>query len=139
MRHLIALALLTTPAHAWDFTPQPVCTLSHVEAEAELTVTFDHVTGLYTIAITHPDGWPAASAFSMRFDGAQPNTISTNRHQTDAQTLTVTDTGFGNVLNGLEFNTTAKAFTQSAEVTMSLQGAAEPVQAFRACIATPIT
>ncbi len=138
MIRALALLLLATPVHAWEFTPVPICTLSHAEGDAEIKVTFDHATSLYAIAITSADGWPGAPAFSIRFDGARPNTISTTRHQIDAQTLTVTDAGFGNMLDGLEFNTTATAFTQTAAVMVSLDGAAGPVQAFRAC-ATAVT
>ena len=138
MRHLIALLLLSSPAHAWDFTPTPICTLTHAEAGTDVAVTYDHSTQLYAIAVTSAEGWPGAPAFSIRFDGAQPNTISTTRHSTDANTLTVTDSGFGNVLDGLEFNSTATAFTQTAVVTVSLEGAAGPVQQFRACTAAPL-
>jgi len=138
MRHIIAFALLTGPAHAWEFTATPICTLSHVEASAEVTVTYDHTTGLYAIAVTTPNDWPASPAFSMRFDGARPNIISTQNHQTEGNTLTVSDTGFGNVLDGLEFNATATAFTATSAVTVSLSGAAEPVQRFRACATAPI-
>ncbi|WP_299044183.1 hypothetical protein [uncultured Tateyamaria sp.] len=138
MRILTLLALVAAPAHAWEFTPTPVCTLAHSEARAEVAVTYDHATALYAIAITNADGWPSAPAFSIRFDGAQPNTISTTRHSMDAQTLTVTDAGFGNVLDGIEFNSTATAFTQTAAVTLSLDGAAPEVQKFRACATAPI-
>ena len=138
MRHLIALALLTTPAHAWEFTPTPICTLTHSEASADVKLTYDHATGLYAIGVTTPDGWPAAPAFSIRFDGPQPNIISTTRHQTDGATLTVSDQGFGNVLDGLQFNTTATAFTDTSAASVSLDGAADPVQQFRDCTTAPI-
>ena len=138
MRSLIALTLLASPAHAWEFSPSPICTLSHTEAGTEVKVTYDHGTQLYAIAITDVEGWPSAAAVSIRFDGARPNTISTTRHAVTANTLTVTDRGFGNVLDGLEFNSTATAFTQTAAVTVSLDGAAPVVQAFRACASAPI-
>ncbi len=139
MRHVLALLLLTTPAYAWEFTPTPICTLSHTEASAAVAVTYDHATRLYAIAVTNPDGWPASPVFSIRFDGAAANTISTQRHQTDGATLTVTDSGFGNVLDGLEFNTVATAFTATGAATVSLDGAAGPVQQFRACTTAPLT
>ncbi|MEL7131808.1 MAG: hypothetical protein AAGK77_05295 [Pseudomonadota bacterium] len=138
MRLLLTTLLLAAPANAWEFSATPICTLTHEEAAADVAVTYDHATGLYAIAITSATGWPSAPAFSIRFDGAQPNTISTARHQSNNQTLTVTDTGFGNVLDGLEFNTTATAFTQTAAVTLSLAGAAPEVQKFRACATAPI-
>ncbi|WP_415922021.1 hypothetical protein [Tateyamaria sp. SN6-1] len=133
MRCLILLALMSGPVYAWEFTPTPRCTLFHAEEGAEVAVTYDHATALYAISVTTEQGWPAAPAFSIRFDGPAPNTISTTRHGVRGQTLTVTDAGFGNVLDGIEFNRTATAFTQTAAVTVSLDGAAEPVQAFRAC------
>ncbi|MEX0309027.1 MAG: hypothetical protein AB3N17_02155 [Tateyamaria sp.] len=138
MRTLIALTLFATQAQAWEFAPTPICTLTHVEDAASVTVTYDHATRLYAIAVTSPDGWPSAPAFSIRFDGAQPGIISTSRHATRGTTLTVSDVGFGNVLDGLEFNSTATAFTQTAAVTVSLDGAAPEVQKFRACATTPI-
>ena len=139
MRHLIpVLLLLTTPAHAWEFSPTPICTLTHSEAAMDVKLTYDHATGLYAIALTQPQAWPNAPAFSIRFDGARPNTISTTRHVTDGATLTVTDQGFGNVLDGLEFNSTATAFTNTSAASVSLEGAAAPVQRFRACTTTPI-
>lgn len=137
MRHLIALALLTTQAHAWEFTPIPICTLSHSEDATDVTVTYDHATALYTIAVTARAGWPNAPAFSIRFDGAQPNTISTTRHESSGDTLSVSDTGFGNVLDGLENNQRATAFTATSAVTVSLEGAAAPVAQFRACTTAP--
>ena len=47
--------------------------------------------------------------FAIAFVGDSPFEITTNRHalSDDGQTLTVRDRGFGNVLNGMEFNTTA--------------------------------
>ncbi|WP_299589752.1 hypothetical protein [uncultured Tateyamaria sp.] len=137
MRFALMICLLPGVAHAGDFTPTPVCTLSHSENAADVRVTYDHSSRLYAIAIKSAGGWPAASAFSIRFDGPAPNVISTTRHQSDGQTLTVTDAGFGNVLNGLEFNTAATAFTQTAAVRVSLDGARAPVQAFRACATAP--
>ena len=135
MRLLFALILFVAPAQAWEFSPTPVCTLSHDEGATRIEVTYDNGTRLYAIAVTAAEVWPNAPSFSMRFDGGRPNTISTTRHSTAGRTLTVMDTGFGNVLDGLEFNTTATAFTQTAAVTVSLEGAPEPVQRFRACAA----
>lgn len=137
MRLILMCCVFASPAYAWDFTPTPICTLSHAEAAADVQVTYDHSTSLYAIAVTSADGWPNAPAFSIRFDGARPNVISTNRHQTRDNTLTVSDVGFGNVLDGLEFNRTATAFTQTAAVTVSLDGAAPEVQKFRACASAP--
>lgn len=133
-----ALLLFATPVHAWKFSPTPICTLSHSEASADVTLTYDHATQLYAIAVASPSGWPDAPSFSMRFDGPRSNIISTTRHGISDNTLTVTDRGFGNVLDGLEFNDSATAFTTTSAVTVSLKGAAKPVQDFRACTVTPI-
>ena len=47
--------------------------------------------------------------------------------------LTVADVGFGNLLDGLQFNTTTTAIAGEATVTFPLAGIAEPLAAFRAC------
>ena len=112
--------------------------LTHSEAGIDVAVTYDHATRLYAIALTTPQGWPAAPTFSMRFDGPKPNTISTLRHQVSDTTLTVTDTGFSNVLNGLQYNQPATAFTSPAAVAVSLSAAAEPVAQFKDCTQTPL-
>ena len=137
MRLIMILALAALPAHAWEYSPTPICTLAHSEGGAEMVVTYDPGTQLYAIDVTSADGWPNAPSFSVRFDGARPNVISTTRHQVDGATLRVTDSGFGNVLDGLEFNSTATAFTQTAAVTVSLDGAAPEVRKFRACATAP--
>ena len=51
----------------------------------------------------------------------------------DGRALTVVDTGFGNVLDGLQYNHTAYAIAGDLEIPFPLEGAAEPVAAFRAC------
>ncbi|WP_227447412.1 hypothetical protein [Cognatishimia sp. F0-27] len=94
-------------------------------------MTFDGA--LYTIAITRPEGWERAAVFSIRFSGGAALEISTTRHQIDGKTVTVTDRGFGNVLDGLQFNDTATAILGEQTVTVDLSGAARPVQAFRDC------
>jgi hypothetical protein len=42
------------------------------------------------------------------------------------------------VLDGLQYNTTATAFTDTAAATVSLDGAADPVERFRDCTQAPI-
>lgn len=137
MRSVLALLLTALPAAAWEFTSDPVCTLDHVEAETSVRLTYDYRTGLYAISVTHPGGWPSAPVYAIQFDGPRPLTISTDRHQVAGETITVTDTGFSNVLNGLEFNRRATAYTATAAAPFSLEGAAKPVQAFRACARSP--
>jgi hypothetical protein len=132
------LALAAAPAAAWEFTATPLCTLLHDAGASSWEVTYDPGPGVYAIAITRAEGpWPEAAVFSIGFEGGRALIISTDRHvlSEGGETLTVTDRGFGNVLDGLEFNAAARAFTGDAEVIAPLEGAAPEVQAFRACIA----
>ena len=135
MRAACFLFLTPVMAHAWEFTPGPPCLLTHQQPGAAMALTYDPTRPVYTITVTQDAPWPAADLFTMRFDGPQGRQIGTDRHQfgADGRSLTVADVGFGNVLDGLQFNfrTTAKA--GSSEVTFSLDGAAEPVAEFRAC------
>lgn len=137
MRLFLTLLFLASPATAWEFSPSPVCTLAHDGPAGTVTVTYDPgAAEPYAIAIARAGAaWPDAPVFGIRFDGPRGLTITTDRHRlSDEQSkLTVSDRGFGNVLNGLEFNSTATARAGEAEVTFSLEGAAPEVQAFRAC------
>lgn len=140
MRSLIALLLTTLPAQAWIASNDgPVCTLIHSEAVAGVVLTYDPSGPLYSIAITRDVPWPDAPVFAMRFEGAAGLTITTDRHQTspDGLTLTVTDRGFGNVLNGLSQNQIAVAQAGDAVVAFDLSGAAPAVAVFETCGATP--
>ena len=80
-----------------------------------------------------------APVFSMTFQGAFPLSIATDRHQisNDGKTVTVMDRGFGNVLNGLQFNQTATATLGSQELPIPLIDAADAVAAFRTCDVLP--
>ena len=140
MRPALILFLAATPAYAWEFSPTPVCTLSHELPEASVRVTHDpRLPEPYAIAITRPDGWSDGTAFSIVFEGARGLTISTDRQRLsdNGRTLTVTDRGFGNVLDGLEFNRTATALFGDTAISFPLDGAAPEVQAFRACATAP--
>ena len=139
MRHLIALLALTSPAFAWEYTPFPVCTVSHETEQGALELTYDPANAEpYAIAVTRPGAWNRARIFGLRFDGANALTITTDRQGIDGNTLTVRDQGFGNVLNGLEFNSTVTAFQGDATITFSLDGAAPQIARFRDCLGTPI-
>ena len=140
MRALIFLVLLASPAHAWQAGYEGrICTLSHSGPAADVRLTYDPAGPLYTITVTTPDPWPEAPVFGIRFDGARALTITTDRHARDAtgHSLTVTDRGFSNVLDGMEFNETATAFAGPARAPVDLTGAAPEVQAFRACATLP--
>ena len=136
MRLALLLALIATPAAAWEFRADPVCTLTHATRDASITITRDPaLPEPYAIAVTRAEPWPAAPGFAIGFQGARPFVIGTDRHRLspDGRTLTVTDTGFGNVLAGLELGGRAVATSGGAEAAFDLTGAAGPVQAFRAC------
>jgi hypothetical protein len=142
MRTLFALLLLTTPAHAWEFTPSPVCTLTDTQDTGTLTVTYDASLPEYAIEITLENGtWPEAPAFGLAFAGGDALSIGTNRPMIsgDGRTLTVKDRGFGNVLNGLEFNTRAYAMADDFTVGFDLTGIKEAITAFRDCPAINMT
>ena len=133
---VITIFLLSTPAFAWEARVSAVCELAHEGEAADVLVTYDPRNGQYAIAVTLDAPWPDAPSFGMRFDGPRVNTITTDRHvlSDGARTLTVTDHGFGNVLNGLEFNFVASAISGDQSVAISLTGAAPEVQKFRACV-----
>jgi hypothetical protein len=144
MRCVLTLALTilaAAPAAAWEFSPGPVCTLSHEAPGARVAVTYDpRQAQPYAIAITLPDPWPDGPLFGIRYDGGRMLEITTDRHvlSDGGRTLTVTDRGFGNVLDGLQFNAQATAVTGDRAVSLSLDGAADPVEAFRACATAPV-
>lgn len=135
MRSLIILLVLSVPAHAWEFTPGQPCLLTHETEEARIVLTYDPTAPLYSLTITRADPWPEAPAFHMRFDGPRALMIGTGRHtfSDDRRSLTATDRGFGNVLDGLQFNDTAHALAGGLTVSFPLDDAAGPVAAFRAC------
>lgn len=135
MRTFVLSILLSSPAYAWDFTPGLPCKLNHVSAQAEVELTYDPRVPLYAITVTRKDPWPQADDFAIRFDGPQGRIIATDRHKLseDGLSLTVTDRGFGNVLDGLQFNRSATAKSGDAEVTVGLDGASDAVEAFKAC------
>lgn len=135
-RLALCLALLGAPAAAWEFTPSPICTISNDTGEIAVTVTYDPAVALYEIRLTlNSAPWAAAPVFAIRFEGPMGLIISTDRHQLldGGRTLSVTDTGFGNVLNGLGQNRTAVAELGGQSVSVPLDGAAAPVEDFRAC------
>lgn len=134
------LCLAAGPVRAWEFTPTPVCTLRN-DGPLSVRVTFDpRLDEPYAITLTSDAPWPVGAVFGLSFEGPRGLTITTGRHRLsdDRLSLTVTDRGFGNVLNGLEFNTAASAFVGDTDRRFALDGAAEPVRAFRSCIAAPV-
>lgn len=140
MRRLAALlALAAGPAGAWEFSASPVCTLSDA-GQPSVVVTYDpRADEPYSLTLSSDLPWPDARVFGLTFDGPRGLTITTDRHRLwgDGRNLTVTDRGFGNVLDGLERGTAATAFLGPDRYRIVLEGAAEAVRAFRACVAAP--
>ncbi len=142
MRIVLLSLILANPAAAWEATVGQICTLSHDTEQAEIFLTYDPTQPLYTLTVTRKtEGWAQAPWFAMRFDGLKPIEIATPRHVLSGNglALTVTDTGFGNVLDGLEHNQTAYAFTQDRLTEFPLDGAAPQVRIFRECAAAAVS
>ena len=140
MRALLATALLLAgPATAWEFTPGTPCLLTHDAGSVQVELTYDPSAPLYTIAITRDVPWQPAPSFEMRFIGPFGLSIGTDRHRlsNEGRTVSVADVGFGNVLNGMQFNTAVTATLGQQSVTLPLNGAEAPVEKFRACDEIP--
>ncbi|MBB5514347.1 hypothetical protein FHS89_000345 [Rubricella aquisinus] len=131
----VLLALFPLPVLAWEVEIGPVCTLTHATADAQVVLTYDPARPWYSITVTRDTDWPAAALFSMEFVGPAPNRISTSRHQfsADQRAIRAEDRGFGNVLDGLQFNEVAYAIAGDARVAIPLDGAADAVALFRDC------
>ena len=137
LRALLILLMTAAPALAWEARSGRVCELTHEGEATRIRLTFDPAIALYGITIMPDRPWAPGPIFAIRFDGPLGLTISTDRHVIlgDGAALTVTDRGFGNVLDGLEFNNTATALLGDRAVSFSLDGAGPAVRAFRACAA----
>lgn len=136
MRIALTLIVLACPAAAWEFSDSPVCTLTNNSDAGTLTVTYDAALPEYSITITLPrDIWPEEPQFAISFEGTAPIRIQTDRHERSANghTLMVTDSGFGNVLNGLELNSRAYATSGETTVGVSLEGIRPAMEEFRNC------
>ena len=133
---IAALLPIAAPALAWEFSDVPVCTLRHATPEVAVAVTFDPAIAEYAITLTLAEGvWPEGAVFAIAFEGGWAITIRTDRHELSdgGRTLTVRDSGFGNVLDGIGGNSRATAMLPGRAVKVALDGAGGPLAAFRAC------
>ena len=132
---IILPLLLSYQAQAWTFTPGLICELEHEKPSAKIALTYDPAKPLYSVTISRPGALPQEPVFSMRFVGPAGRMISTNRHtfSQDGSAVTAEDSGFGNVLDGLQFNDIAEAILGDTTIRFPLAGASEPVARFRAC------
>ncbi|MEM7529658.1 MAG: excinuclease ABC subunit B [Pseudomonadota bacterium] len=134
MRAFALAMLLPMSAAAWEFSSSPLCTLAHQSERTRLEITYDPAVPEYRLTVDLlTEQWTSSETFGMSFRGGRDITIGTDRHEINDSALTVSDTGFGNVLDGLEFNATATAFTASQSAQVSLAGAAPAVRKFRRC------
>ena len=136
MRLLALLAVLPCPALAWDFSPVPICTLSHQTPDAEITITFDPAVPEYALFLTrHTGPWPDSDTFTIQFLGGQELAIGTTRQtiSPDGRTLSVRDRGFGNVLDGIGQNTSLEAILGDTTVRIGTEDAGPALAAFRDC------
>lgn len=136
MRTVFAFLLVTSPAAAWEFSATPICTLTETSEAGEITVTYDPAITEYTITVSLPQGrWPTDLVFGMAFANDRPISIQTDQHSIspDGRSITVKDRGFGNVLNGLEFNSRAYAILGDTSVSIDLAGIGPAITAFRDC------
>ena len=135
MRGVVALTLtaffaLNSAAQAWEFSPTPICTVTDEGSDTALKLTYDGA--LYALHLTHPEGWGDADIFAMRFLPSGPF-IQTTRHQITGNTLSVVDSGFGNVLTGLQINQIAQVILGDIKRNITLNGAEAVVEEFRRC------
>jgi len=136
--YAFALAIcLPASATAWSFEPQPICTLMQTQPGGTVEVTFDPAGGLYALYLTRPGGWPLVDIFAIRFDGLRSLTITTDRHQIDGDRLSVTDSGFGNVLDGLQASTNVTALIGDQSFAIDVTGIDAAMDAFRRCPEIP--
>ena len=136
MRTTLAFLLFASPAAAWEFSASPICTLTDTSEAGEITVTYDPAITEYAIIVTLPEGrWINAPTFGMAFANDRPISIQTDQHSIspDGRSITVKDRGFGNVLNGLEFNSRAYAILGDTTVDIDLTGIGPAITAFRDC------
>jgi hypothetical protein len=136
MRTSLAFLLFASPAAAWEFSASPICTLTDTSEAGEITVTYNPAITEYAVTVTLPEGrWLDAPTFGMAFANDRPISIQTDQHSIspDGRSITVKDRGFGNVLNGLEFNSRAYVILGDTTVGIDLAGIGPAITAFRDC------
>lgn len=138
---LTFLTLLPLPALAWEHVEGETCNIEASFETADVTVTYFPRDRAYAIFLRNKIGpYPDdRSVLSIAFIGARPNTIRTRDFffpDGDPSVVSVIDRGFGNVLDGLAYNDTAHLFLDDERIlSIPLDGATEPVAAFRTCTA----
>jgi len=138
LRAAAILICTAAPAFAWEARVSgAVCELTNEDKAVQVRLTYDPSIPEYSISITSGQGWSPGPTFAIRFEGPRGLTISTQRQviSDDRATVTVKDSGFSNVLDGLEFNNAATAILGNEAVTFRLENAGPAVRSFRACTA----
>lgn len=102
-----------------------------------MVVSYDPLaTPPYRITVTLAEGaWPRTSPYAIRFEGPNGFAITTDRHRfsEDGSAVIAEDTGFGNVLRGLEGNFIAAPVLGAVALPVPLAGAEAAVAQFRDC------
>lgn len=137
MRIALIFAMMPLPSLAWEFSPDPICTLTHSAPDADIVITYNVDLPEYTLHIILRGGvWADTDTFQLIFGGGRGGAIGTTQQAIsgDGTTLTVRDSGFGNVLDGLEFNRRMGVVTDAQMMfDVALDDAVPAVRAFRAC------
>lgn len=138
MKMFCVIACLGTPAVAWEaYRDGPVCLLEHTSETGHILVSHDPRNPQpYAIQLRQTDSsWTGGPVFAIQFDGPGRSLITTQRHQVldNGAELVVTDSGFENVLRGLEQNFVALATLGGQAMVLPLDGAAPEVARFRTC------
>lgn len=120
----------------WRFEESTICVLTGETSDSIVVLTHDYAEGRYTISMQRPgQTWQPGPTLSIAFEGGRPLTISTDRHALSeaGDVLSVSDRGFGNVLDGMQFNEQMTILTGEHSVVVPLNQAAPEVQDFRDC------
>ena len=136
MRLPLLLCCLASPALGWEVSNDgATCHLLHQMPDGAVHLSYAPVNEEFSITLTRFEPWESDDVFAIKFDETRPIFITTDRHQLtpDRTGLTVTDRGFGNVLDGLQYNEWAIAATGQSVMIIPLTHAADAVQSFREC------
>lgn len=137
-KSLLAFLLLipSLVSASWRFDETTACVITGETPETVVVVIHDYQAGRYTIAVSQTgQTWTPGPDLSIAFQGGRELVIGTDQHflSDEGDVLMVTDRGFGNVLDGMQFNQRMTINTGEHIVKIDLNGAAAAVAEFRDC------
>ena len=121
---------------SWRFDETTACVITGETPETVVVVIHDYQAGRYTIAVSQTGRtWVPGPDLSIAFQGGRELVIGTDQHflSDEGDVLMVSDRGFGNVLDGMQFNQRMTIKTGDHSVEVNLNGAAPAVAEFRDC------